>query len=311
MAISERQDYAADCNCFHAFGNPCYTVYRDSDWRQIYMDVKLTIQERLKDLRLEKGWTLEQLEQETGISRSALGSYEKNEYKDISHSAIIKLAETYDVSADYLLGLTENRKMINTPLSELHLNDEMIALLKEKKINARLLCEIAAHEGFQKFMDDIEIYVDRHASVAINFLNVYYENQRQKLLHNARTTNDGFMKAITAASNIDESRYFKVMIHDDIDAIINDIRENHKEDASTASEMKTSDLIAESLEEARALRGNTFQKMARFFLKLIGLDNDRITQERSSNMEDILKASQYGSVPTGQRGKHARTPSDT
>ena len=135
MAISERQDYAADCNCFHAFGNPCYTVYRDSDWRQIYMDVKLTIQERLKDLRLEKGWTLEQLEQETGISRSALGSYEKNEYKDISHSAIIKLAETYDISADYLLGLTENRKMINTPLSELHLNDEMISLQKKRSMH--------------------------------------------------------------------------------------------------------------------------------------------------------------------------------
>ena len=117
------------------------------------------------------------------------------------------------------------------------------------------------------------------------------------------------MKAITAASNIDENRYFKVMIHDDIDAIICDIRENHKEDASTASETKASDLVAESLEEVRSFRGNTFQKMARFFLKLIGLDNDRITQERSSNMEDILKASQYGSVPTGQRGKHERNAS--
>ena len=35
------------------------------------MQPKLTIQERLKDLRVERGLTLEQLSAETGISRSA------------------------------------------------------------------------------------------------------------------------------------------------------------------------------------------------------------------------------------------------
>ena len=39
----------------------------------------LTMQERLKDLRVERGLTLEQ----TGLSRSALGSYESDEFKDI------------------------------------------------------------------------------------------------------------------------------------------------------------------------------------------------------------------------------------
>ena len=35
-----------------------------------------TIQERLKDLRVERGLTLEQLAEETHLSKSALGSYE-------------------------------------------------------------------------------------------------------------------------------------------------------------------------------------------------------------------------------------------
>ena len=38
------------------------------------MNIKLTIQEKLKDLRVERHLTLEQLAQETGISKSALGS---------------------------------------------------------------------------------------------------------------------------------------------------------------------------------------------------------------------------------------------
>ncbi|MEE0969535.1 MAG: helix-turn-helix transcriptional regulator, partial [Clostridia bacterium] len=48
------------------------------------MYLKLTIQERLKDLRTEQKLTLEQLAEKTSISKSALGKYETEEYKDMS-----------------------------------------------------------------------------------------------------------------------------------------------------------------------------------------------------------------------------------
>ena len=66
--------------------------------------MELSIQERLKDLRVERGLTLEQLAEQTHLSKSALGSYEAEDFKDISHYAIIKLAKFYGVTADYLLG---------------------------------------------------------------------------------------------------------------------------------------------------------------------------------------------------------------
>ena len=40
------------------------------------MNTTLTIQEKLKDLRVEHGLTLEQLADQTGLSKSALGKYE-------------------------------------------------------------------------------------------------------------------------------------------------------------------------------------------------------------------------------------------
>ena len=49
--------------------------------------MELSIQERLKDLRVERGLTLEQLAEETHLSKSALGSYEGDNLKDISHHA--------------------------------------------------------------------------------------------------------------------------------------------------------------------------------------------------------------------------------
>lgn len=275
------------------------------------MEAKLTIQERLKDLRLEKGWTLSELAQKTGLSRSALGSYEQDDYKDISHRAIYRLAKCYGVSADYLLGLTENRTMINTPLSELHLNDEMVTLLREERINTRLLCEMASHDGFQRLMEDIEIYVDGHAAMAIGFLNEYYEQQRQLLLKNPNTTRDNFMRSIEAAANIDENAYFAMMIHNDIDEIIRDIHSRHKEDASTASKINISATITEALDESRAVQGSVFQRMSHVLLRLLGLDKDRASAEQRKQMADILKSSSYADHPTGQRGKQGNAEERT
>ena len=62
------------------------------------MHYKLTIPERLQDLRKERHLTLEQLAEQTGLSKSALGKYESDDYKDISPFAIATLAEFYGVS---------------------------------------------------------------------------------------------------------------------------------------------------------------------------------------------------------------------
>lgn len=48
------------------------------------MKMQLSIQERLKDLRIEKGLTLEQLSQQTEIQASTLGSYEFDDYKEMN-----------------------------------------------------------------------------------------------------------------------------------------------------------------------------------------------------------------------------------
>ena len=63
------------------------------------MYTKLSIPERLKDLRVvDKHLTLEQLAEQTGLSKSALGKYESDDYKDISPFAIATLAKFYGVS---------------------------------------------------------------------------------------------------------------------------------------------------------------------------------------------------------------------
>ena len=53
------------------------------------MYTKLSIPERLKDLRVvDKHLTLEQLAEQTGLSKSALGKYETDDYKDNADTII-------------------------------------------------------------------------------------------------------------------------------------------------------------------------------------------------------------------------------
>ena len=101
------------------------------------MQVKLTIGERLKDLRTAQKLTLEQLAAEVGISKSALGKYESDNGKDISPYSILVLADYYGVSCDYLMGRTETKNHPNTALHELHLGDACNGVQREhnKKLN--------------------------------------------------------------------------------------------------------------------------------------------------------------------------------
>ena len=102
------------------------------------MNTKLTLGERLKDLRVERGCTLEEVAAQTGLSRASIGNYESIESGDISLFAVMNLAEFYGVTTDYLLGVTENKNRTDTVLADLHLSDEAIEMLKSGRINNRL-----------------------------------------------------------------------------------------------------------------------------------------------------------------------------
>ena len=62
--------------------------------------------ERLKELRIERGFTQKELAQKIGQSQSAVTYWEKNEQEPVI-STLKKLCDLFDVSADYLLGRTE------------------------------------------------------------------------------------------------------------------------------------------------------------------------------------------------------------
>lgn len=66
--------------------------------------------ERIKGLRISKGLTMEQLGKEIKSTRGTIGNFE-NGNKKPSLDMLIKLADYFNVSIDYLVGRTNDPKL--------------------------------------------------------------------------------------------------------------------------------------------------------------------------------------------------------
>jgi len=90
--------------------------------------------ERLKQLRIEKGFTQEQVAKRVGVTRSTLSTYE-NQSRYPSYDILVSLSLLYGVSTDYLLCKDERRYIDITGLTdeECAAIRQMVCLLQKAK----------------------------------------------------------------------------------------------------------------------------------------------------------------------------------
>ena len=69
----------------------------------------MKLAERLKELRKEKDLRQEHVAVALNISMSAYCNYEQGKREPVA-SVLCRMADYYDVSVDYLLGRSDNRK---------------------------------------------------------------------------------------------------------------------------------------------------------------------------------------------------------
>ena len=226
-----------------------------------------------------------------------------DDYKEINHGNLILLADFYGVSLDYLFCRSENRTEINTPLRELHLSDEMVALLKSGRINNRLLCELATHKDFIKFLADIEIYVDGIATMQIQNLNALVDTVRHEIIERYRPGEDDPHLKVLQAAHISDDEYFSHMVRDDLNLIIRDIREAHKKDSESAPQTTVADELKENLEAVENFKGSRDEKLVVLYCKQLGINYKNLSDEEFRWLIRILKKSKKMGTPISQRKK--------
>ena len=265
--------------------------------------MELSIQERLKDLRVERGLTLEQLAEQTHLSKSALGSYEGDKFKDISHYALIELAKFYEVTVDYLLGRSQTKNHPNADLADLRLSDDMIDLLKNGRIDTALFCELATHRDFVKLLADIEIYVNGVAAGQIQNLNAWVDVARAEIMEKYQPGEHDKTAYLLKASHVQEGEYFSRRVHDDIDGIMEDIKEAHRGRAESAPKNSVVTELKKDLDEVANFKGSRLEQWLLIYCKQNRLPYHKLTEEEKQWLIRIGSKSDFMKSHIQQRGK--------
>ena len=265
--------------------------------------MELSIQERLKDLRVERGLTLEQLAEETHLSKSALGSYEGDDLKDISHHALIHLAKVYEVTVDYLLGRSKTKNHPNAELADLRLSDDMIELLKSGLMDNSLLCELATHPDFPRLMADLEIYVNGIAGKQVQSANAIVDTMSATIMkqHNPSLSAPQLRQLI--AAHIDDDSFCRYVIQQDINKIAFDLREAHKDDFFSVPEDNPLEDFLQTAEETTREDSDPEQAAMAFICKRLKLNYGKLSEEEKKGLKKIAQKSDLLKNPKPQRGR--------
>lgn len=93
----------------------------------------ITLSTKLKQLRQDKRLRQDQVAALIGVKKSAVSLYE-NDMRQPSYDVLVRLADLYRVSTDYLLGRTSSRMLDVSGLSETEaaLVSELVAEMTRK-----------------------------------------------------------------------------------------------------------------------------------------------------------------------------------
>ena len=265
------------------------------------MKTKVTLQERLRDLRAERNLKQEDVADAIGISKSALSTYESDETMGIPHFNLVKLAEFYGVSLDYLFDKSPIRDDSNIEISELGLDQETIDIIKSQKFNNRLLCELIKHPEFKNLLADIEIYVDGIAGLFFQSISTCINGYREDILQDMPKEKDDVINRVFEVSKYEEDSYFSNRIQSTLKPILDDVREAHKKDAETASDTSFKDFFLQRLDAVNCYDEDLSKSFIALTCKVHNIPQSALSQEQKDALRSIMLKSRNYQAAVKQR----------
>ncbi|HBF5857509.1 helix-turn-helix domain-containing protein [Clostridioides difficile] len=107
--------------------------------------------ERLKELRIKFGLKQHELAEILNVSQSTIGMYE-NDQRTPPIESIVKLAEYFNVTTDYLLGHTKTDYSVNANIPE------MPSIVYEDNSNYDIIDKTKHNES--EFIDNLDTFLD-------------------------------------------------------------------------------------------------------------------------------------------------------
>ena len=208
------------------------------------MNPKLTMGEKLKDLRTERGLTTREVCRLTGVSENIYNGLENDVNRDTGYSRIVALARFYEVPTDYLLGLTESRLTRNIELNELGLSDGAIKVLLSKKQNPDLVSRLIEHPDFTHLINAIDVYVRQIAAPnigAVNNMTRIAERGIEELFADGTVKPEGYADAMRFMDEtvVNEDEFLRYRITERFNQILRDVYKDYAVEFADMAEQRS------------------------------------------------------------------------
>lgn len=138
--------------------------------------------ERITELREDAGLTIEELAAKIDVNATTLGRMERGQTQKIGDDVLTALAREFNVSTDFLLGLTSIPDRKNYDIAELGLSAQAAQNLYTRKVNAEVVNRLLEHPRFAVLTAMIAQYLDDTFAAGIAVQNQYLNSMSDILL---------------------------------------------------------------------------------------------------------------------------------
>ena len=264
----------------------------------LQVNTKLTLQEKLRDLRDERKLKLSDVADATGIPTSTLQRFETEDNARVGYQDVEVLTRFYDVSADYLFGLTDNRQHRNVEVDKLSLSDEAIVELMSGNLNNRLLCELITHPDFAELLAAMEVLVDRKISENMEIVNASYKIAIDAITKQFVTVGrDEYITTLQEAS-IDPDDYLRFRLSQRFDKITQSLYEAHEKESSSETGGGYLNMLHEQLQKFQSVKdetGSTEEAKLAMLADQMGVDLKKVPEDERQSLRNMFTRSKFKS----------------
>ena len=206
----------------------------------ISADTRLRIHDLIKHT---EGMTQAKLAKELGISESTLSRFLSGQTTKMGNDRIIKIANIFDVSTDFLLGETNIPVKKNYDISKLGLSAEAAQALYTHKVNTEIVCQLLESTKFAALTNLLANYQKEVFATGMAVMNQNMDFLRSLMLGQARLVPEDKVAASAVASDLQSLKLPPVsvdtaMIQNVFNQILHELREkteSHLKESITAT----------------------------------------------------------------------------
>lgn len=206
----------------------------------ISADTRLRIHDLIKHTQ---GMTQAKLAKELGISESTLSRFLSGQTTKMGNDRIIKIANIFNVSTDFLLGETNIPVKKNYDISELGLSAEAAQALYTHKVNTEIVCQLLESTKFAALTNLLANYQKEVFATGMAAMNQNMDFLRSLMLGQARLVPEDKAAASAVTSDLQSLKLPPVsvdtaMIQNVFNQILHELREkteSHLKESITAT----------------------------------------------------------------------------